>query len=221
MDLRAPIKRLGVIVPYRNREEHLKQFIPYINNFLSDVPHHIYVVEQTEEKPFNRGSLLNIGFLQAKTTCDYVCFHDVDMLPVSADYSYCSAPTHLATNVEQFGYQMPYSQYFGGVTLFNSHDFALINGYHNGYFGWGLEDDDLRLRCFFHGLTVESRQGTFLSLPHPHAEETNLDTRRNRQLFERFYRGDITLLADGLDSLQFTILQEISLPDFSRILVRF
>ncbi len=221
MELESSIKRLGIIVPYRNREEHLKQFIPYMKNFLKDVPYHIYVIEQTDEKPFNRGSLLNIGFLLAKEKCDYVCFHDVDMLPVSADYSYCTVPTHLATHVEQFDYQMPYPQYFGGVTLFNRHDFALINGYHNGYFGWGLEDDDLRVRCFMHGLTIESRAGTFLSLSHPHAEEANPDTQRNRQLFERFYRGDITLLADGLDSLHFTILHESHLQDVSQILVEF
>lgn len=213
-------KKLALIVPYRDRETHLVQFIPYMHQFLNPhIPYRLFIVEQTLEKPFNRGKLLNIGFKLAKNLCDYVCFHDVDMLPTQGDYSYVSQPTHLATHVEQFDFKMPYAHYFGGVTLFNLHDFDLINGYNNDYFGWGLEDDDLRLRCFMHGLSIESREGIFLSLPHEHAKEEDPNTQQNRRRFEKFYEGDAAMLANGLGSLQYEEIKRVENDDFIKVTV--
>jgi len=56
--------KLGVIVPYRDREKHLKKFIPHITDFLNEhtIPFEILVVEQADDLPFNRGRLLNVGF---------------------------------------------------------------------------------------------------------------------------------------------------------------
>ena len=43
--------------------------------------------------------LLNIGFKIAESyECDYVIFHDVDMIPLIVDYSYSDIPLHLATD---------------------------------------------------------------------------------------------------------------------------
>src|SRR5262245_39454385 len=114
-------KRLAVLVPYRDREAHLAEFVPHMRQFLSaqGIPFQIVIIEQADPKPFNRGKLLNVGFSLVKDEVDYVCFHDVDMLPIAADYSYCETPTHLAAQVEQFGWDLPYPEYFGGVVLFD------------------------------------------------------------------------------------------------------
>jgi len=213
------MERLAIIVPYRDREAHLKQFVPHLHRFFGDFPYRLLIIEQAPGAHFNRGKLLNIGFALAKEMCDYVCFHDVDMLPVSADYSYPKNPTHLATHVEQFEFDMPYGRYFDGVTLFNQHDFELVNGYYNGYSGWGLEDDDLRLRCEMHGLTIDSRPGTYLSLQHRHAVENSAEIIRNRDLFERFHSGDATMLADGLNSLEFKTLDRAESAEFIKFTV--
>ena len=93
--------KIGIVVPYRNRREHLNHFIPSISNHLKKqkIPYEIIVVEQADDKPFNRGKLLNIGVERAKKLkCTYVALHDVDMLPMDVDYSYVNRPTHLATN---------------------------------------------------------------------------------------------------------------------------
>ena len=92
--------KLGVIVPYRNRPNQLKHFLNHIKLYLDkkDIDYEIIIVEQTEKNNFNRGKLLNIGFLKAEELkCDYIVFHDIDMLPIDADYSYTSKPTHLIT----------------------------------------------------------------------------------------------------------------------------
>ena len=84
-------KKLGVIVPYRDREEHLAIFKKEITRFLSSrkIPFELIIVNQDNAKLFNRGMLLNIGFKYAEELgCDYVVFHDVDLIPKIADYYY-------------------------------------------------------------------------------------------------------------------------------------
>lgn len=136
--------KLGIVVPYRDRHRHLEKFRPHITEYLEDQGFEftVIVVEQDNASAFNRGMLCNIGFQEAKEQgCNYVVFHDVDMLPVEVDYSYSKHPVHLAT------YDIPFPAYFGGITLFPIEDFEKINGFSNIYWGWGFEDDDLRYRC--------------------------------------------------------------------------
>ena len=120
----------------------------------------IIVVEQSDDKPFNRGKLLNVGFLEAKRLeCNYVVFHDVDMLPVDVDYSYSDIPIHLATNFispPEEKERVLFDTYFGGVTMFPIDVFEDIDGYSNKYWGWGYEDDDLLYRCIKKGVNLET-----------------------------------------------------------------
>jgi len=146
-------KKLGIIVPYRNREEHLKVFLKKMTQYLNarKLNYEIIVVHQDDAKLFNRGMLLNIGFKIAESyECDYVVFHDVDMIPLIVDYSYSDIPLHLATDfktTEGEPKRELFEEYFGGVTLFPTKDFRKIDGYSNKYWGWGFEDTDLLHRC--------------------------------------------------------------------------
>ena len=164
-------QKLGILVPYRNREDHLKYFVPSIKEYLDEcgIPHNIYIIEQGNKKPFNRGKLLNVGYELFKDECDYVCFHDVDLIPQedSCDYSVVHRPTHLASRLSKFNYQLVYDEYFGGVTLFNKNHFELINGFSNEYWGWGYEDDDILYRCRKRGVPLyENRLGKYSKLSH-------------------------------------------------------
>jgi hypothetical protein len=136
--------KLGIIVPYRNRYEHLEEFKKIIKEYFSktDIDYELIIVEQDNAKLFNRGMLCNVGFIESqKYKCDYIAIHDVDMLPIDVDYSYADVPIHLATD------NLPFESYFGGMTLFPTDVFQKINGFSNLYWGWGFEDDDLRYRC--------------------------------------------------------------------------
>ena len=155
--------KLGIIVPYRNREKQLETFVAETRRYLSSkqLNFDIIVVEQEDSGPFNRGLLLNVGFQKAvEQGCDYVVFHDVDMIPEIVDYSYSSFPVHLANRfVDEEGHYSSNTldRYFGGVTMFPVEDFQAINGYANDYKGWGFEDDDLFRRCQEQGFKMSSK----------------------------------------------------------------
>lgn len=153
---------MTIIVPYRDRKSHLDQFIPHMRKYLPDA--RIVVVEQTDDALFNRGLLVNIG---AAFAFDYlnenaIAIHDVDKLPIRADYSYPEKkPRQLVRSLRQ-----PVD-YLGGVTLFNKQHYEKADGFSNAFWGWGGEDNDLLFRCWEAGLLIEQNHGKFIDLPHP------------------------------------------------------
>ena len=177
---------LAIIVPYRDihpaqkRAEHLKRFIPHMKRFLNQrladgtlKDYHIYIIDQSNDnRKFNRGKLLNIGFnLATKRTVggkssndadkvlisrrpilynhDAFIFHDVDLLP-GLDLSRCyitvphRAPLHIA---RVWGRYSNNPKYFGGIMSVTRMQYEKINGYPNNFWGWGGEDDEVQKRC--------------------------------------------------------------------------
>ena len=150
--------KLGICIPYRNRKEHIEKLIPHLTEHLNKqgIEHTFYVGHQIDDKLFNRGAMKNIAAHVAfEDGCDYVAWHDVDMLPYEeADYSYPDKkPVHIATKLSKYEYGLGYDDYFGGVVLFNKKQVEKTNGYSNGYWDWGQEDDDLLWRCHYEKLT--------------------------------------------------------------------
>jgi predicted glycosyltransferase involved in capsule biosynthesis len=222
------MERLSIIVPYRNRKPHLKEFIPHMEKTdqLDGIDYEILIIEQRDEKPFNRGKLLNIGVSLCLEESSYFCFHDVDMLPTKCDYSPCVNPTHLASQVQQFDWKLPYDKYFGGVTLFDKKSFVIINGFNNDYWGWGAEDDDLRFRCESSGISIDRRDGKFLSLNHDknvNSELYNNNLEKYRELKSSKSSEEAVRIinANGLNSLEYEKITEERISQRTRkILVR-
>ena len=151
--------KLGICIPYRNREEHLRKLVPALSKHLTEkgIDYKFYVGHQVDDKLFNRGAMKNIAAeIAFNDGCDYIAWHDVDMLPHSdCDYSYPEeTPIHIATNLEKYNYGIGYDQYFGGVILFTKEQVEKTNGYSNDYWDWGQEDDDLFWRCYYEGYTT-------------------------------------------------------------------
>jgi len=151
--------KLGICIPYRNRKDHIERLIPHLTKHLNEkgIEHTFYVGHQIDDKLFNRGAMKNIAAHYAfEDGCDYVAWHDVDMLGhEESDYSYPEEnPLHIATKLSKYNYGMNYDQYFGGVVLFNKEQAYKTNGYSNEYWDWGQEDDDLFWRCYYEGMTT-------------------------------------------------------------------
>lgn len=153
--------KLGVCVPYRNRELHLNEFVPKVGKYLKNqgIDFQIYFCHQTDDKLFNRGATKNIAAKHAfEEGCDYIVWHDIDMIPEEGcDYSFPEKfPRHIATQISQMGYKLKYHEYFGGAVLFSKEHVEQTNGYSNNYWDWGMEDDDLFWRCHKEGLTNDT-----------------------------------------------------------------
>ena len=152
--------KLGVCVPYRNREAHLEVFVPRVAEYLKMQGIEdfcMYFGHQRDTKLFNRGLTKNVAAKYAfEDGCDYIVWHDIDMIPEEgggADYSYPGdKPVHIATNISQMNYDLKYFEYFGGAVLFTKDQVERTNGYSNEYWDWGMEDDDLFWRCYLEGL---------------------------------------------------------------------
>jgi len=155
--------KLGVCVPYRNREAHLHEFIPKVGKYLKDqgIDFQMYFAHQVDDKLFNRGAMKNIAAKHAfEDGCDYIVWHDIDMIPEDeggCDYSFPKDnPRHIATKISQMDYKLKYHEYFGGAVLFSKEQVENTNGYSNGYWDWGMEDDDLFWRCHLEGYTNDT-----------------------------------------------------------------
>jgi hypothetical protein len=68
-------KKLSVVVPFRDRDEHLKVFVPWMIKNLNEeeIPFHIFIINQGDSKGFNRAKLLNVGFKESESF-DYFSF---------------------------------------------------------------------------------------------------------------------------------------------------
>lgn len=152
--------KLGICVPYRDREVHLREFVPRVSEYLKESGienFQMYFCHQTDKRLFNRGLTKNIAAKYAfDDGCDYIVWHDIDMIPEKgggADYSFPGEfPRHIATNISQMDYNLKYFEYFGGAVLFTKEQVEKTNGYSNEYWDWGMEDDDLFWRCYLEGL---------------------------------------------------------------------
>lgn len=210
-------KKLSLIVPYRHREEHLEKFIPYMKNYLTkqNINYEIIIVEQADTQPFNRAKLMNIGVLNAAKDSEYFIFHDVDLLPINIDYSYCNHTKKLFAFIDdkQFGETI-----FGGATLVPKEIFYDINGFSNNYWQWGKEDDDFLFRHLLKGyIPLFDSKGKFRSLPHEdsmtrdnngnYSDNKNVLTKNknlykaNKKYFSNFKRGFLKQNDDGISSV--------------------
>jgi glycosyl transferase family 7 (putative galactosyltransferase) len=231
-----PRPRLSVIVPYRDRADQLARFLRHITLYFQrdkidkDRPYRITVVEQEAGRPFNIGALRNIGFLLTEAESEQVCFHDVDYLPIWADFRPVDRPTRLLWHgaekvpIEgsaQLFVNHDHKKYFSGVVMFPSAVFRRLNGYSNSYWGWGYEDTDIRTRCRAEGIELGCRDGTFEPIRHAsngYAKDggPSAENQANRAICERNIEAIRTRNAhrdEGLSSLRFEILERGSILD--------
>lgn len=153
------MKNSIIIVPYRDREEHLTTFLNYMRNGkYKDIP--ICIVEQSIGKAFNRGKLLNIGYLENHNYRNYI-FHDVDMLPVDVSY----AIKYTVPIVQLANSDIQLFDYLGGVTRFARVAFKKSGGYNNEYFH-RAEDNEMMFNLKRLGMNVIRKPGKYTYMQH-------------------------------------------------------
>ncbi|CAD7687678.1 unnamed protein product [Nyctereutes procyonoides] len=216
--------KVAIIIPFRNRQEHLKYWLYYLHPILQrqQLDYGIYVINQAGETMFNRAKLLNIGFQEALKDYDYNCFvfSDVDLIPMNDHNAYrCfSQPRHISVAMDKFGFSLPYVQYFGGVSALSKEQFLTINGFPNNYWGWGGEDDDIYNRLVFKGMSV-SRPNAMVGKCRMIRHSRDKKNEPNPQRFDRIAHTKETMLSDGLNTLTYEVLDKERNPLYTKITV--
>ncbi|XP_033763759.1 beta-1,4-N-acetylgalactosaminyltransferase bre-4-like [Pecten maximus] len=205
-------QRVAVIIPYRNRTDHLKSVLHNLHSMLmkQQIDYGIFVIEQAGNNTFNRGVLLNIGYAESIKTYNYTCFifHDVDLIPEDDRIYYgCGHnPRHLSVAMNKYNYRPVYPTYFGGVSQLPKAAIQMINGCSNLYFGWGAEDDDLYDRLVKAGFTIERYSleiSRYIMIKHTR-ETTNAVNPKRTTLLKG---GTSRMQKDGLNSLKYKLLK--------------
>jgi len=181
-------------------------FSRFMISFLSDmgISAHVWVIEQADDLPFNRGQLLNIGFLESRSSSEYAAYHDIDHLPGDAmDYSFFRGVTELHP------YQDGYAMSCGGVTVIDHESFSKINGYGTQFWGWGGEDDSLCARISRNKVPWRTQEGSannWVGLRHKSlVEEGKWDELLHRMNIQSFY-DDIPTRVAGVHQQQYEVL---------------
>lgn len=203
--------KVAIIIPFRNRHEHLKYWLYYLHPILQrqQLDYGIYVINQAGDSTFNRAKLLNVGFQEALKDYDYNCFvfSDVDLIPMDDRNAYrCfPQPRHISVAMDKFGFSLPYVQFFGGVSALSKQQFLTINGFPNNYWGWGGEDDDIFNRIVFKGMSI-SRPNAVIGKCRMIRHSRDRKNEPNPQRFDRIAHTKETMLSDGLNTLTYKVL---------------
>ena len=194
------IPKLVFIVPYRDREQQQIFFKKHMQEILSDynqTEYKIYYIHQTDQRPFNRGALKNIGFLfvKEKYPNDYqnitLVFNDVDTMPLSKNF--LNYETKPGTVKHFYGYTFA----LGGIVSMNAKDFENINGYPN-LWAWGYEDNMLQYRVLqISGLVIDRSQFYPLLDKNILQLKDGLERIVNRGEFDRY----LEKTTEGIDSI--------------------
>ncbi len=177
--------KYSIIIPYRDRLEHLSILIPRLQEIFYHKNYEIIISEQNDNNPFNISAVQNIAYKYC--TGNIIILHQVDYYPTD-DVSYeindqpiLPARKGIFVNRDLLtqrpledipgGYRNWHNEidpnFYGGVVIMRREHWEKINGLNPMYEGWGNEDEDLRERFKWAGYKpIRNQIGTFLCLYH-------------------------------------------------------
>ena len=229
---------ISIIVPYRNRAEHLSKFIPYMKEYLSkdNIQYEIIIVEQLDHISFNRAKLINIGAKLTSQNSQMIVLHDVDTLPQNIDYRPINFPLRPFGSIRENESNIK-DNIFGAVNFIPKEIFFQANGFSNNYWHWGSEDDDFLMRLLLIGaIPFVDDLGQFFSLPHEKSviqtsdgiyqkdekivKELLAKRENNKNIFSNMKRGLLDPTKDGLNSLEYELIEILDMIDYKLIRVK-
>ena len=128
-----------ILVPYRDRLEHMKYFIenycPLLKKYLPNSKV-IFIEQDFSNNYFNRGMLLNIGFDLYKYNTKFFITHDIDIIPNEVIIQELF-------NINDYDVVRIFTggiHSLGGICKFSKESVFDVNGFPNYIWGWGIED---------------------------------------------------------------------------------
>lgn len=142
-------KDMLVVVPYRDRDEHLAAYMANVPSYFKDISCDFLLCELDPGCEWNAGLTCNslINFMIHRQY-KHIYISHVDVYPLT-------------------GWQWPNEGEFitdlgdVGSCLLRTEDFLKVGGYGNNFWGWGGEDDNLYMKLWSKGLTRIKSSSTY------------------------------------------------------------
>lgn len=196
--------KYSIIIPYRDRKEHLETLLPVLFEKFKNETYEIIVSEQNNKDNFQIACVQNVAYNYARG--DILIFHQVDYVP-SDDVSYevtdvpvLPARRGIFLDKDNQSYRNFFDiptgyrkwseeidpRFYGGVICMARNHFEQINGFNPLYKGWGNEDEDLRERFVWANIPVHRNDvGTFYCLYHEdNGDMQNKSVDKQKDFFE-------------------------------------
>lgn len=223
-----------IIVPYRDRLEHMEYFIQNYSPLLKKnlVNSKVIFIEQDfSNKYFNRGMLLNIGFNLYKNKTNFYITHDIDTIATEEIIQEIFS----INNYDAFKIFEPHSLSLGGIAKFSHDSIFSVNGFPNYIWGWGIEDRVLYYRykilkknCKISNYGLHNKTG-FIMLEHKknnnnthpnnYSGKNNISDNENNIFNSNNLDLQINhIMSSGLNNLQYKILERKNINDYIEII---
>lgn len=128
-------KELLIVTPYRNREEHLAEFLKNSPRYFDEqgIDYDILLCELDQVGDWNAGLCVNslIDFINCGRSYNWLYIHHVDVWPSEGNWCFPENNT-IVHNLGDYG-----------SCLLKLEDFLKVNGCCNSFWGWGGEDNEL------------------------------------------------------------------------------
>ena len=209
---------LLVLVPYRDRAQHLRIFLRRVWEPLhAEYPNaRLLIAEQSRDNQrFNRGALLNAAYDYAQSTWGVqparVLLHDVDLVPdarLRRLYHAIPARVEAVAFGQAHGGRYPGRAFFGGITALSGNLFRRAGGFPTTFWGWGGEDDALRRRVIACGARITvPRAGSYRD-----QEQLSLQQKLARVRAARSgcpNRRELRDCTSGLDNTRYRVITRV------------
>ena len=220
--------KINIIIPVMNRELELEDFIINIEPLFKhlNINYRIYIIEQNNNTKFNRGKLLNIGFIEANKDnfANYYYFTDCDIYPLNFNTFNINCYDEI---VHLYGNE----NNLGGVMIINKDNYKLINGHSNNYSGWGLEDNNIMDRAILLGAKINnsnliqrySNKNIFdKKSPEDYQLKKKEMYNKNKKQYDidiKLYKEDKNnIYKDGINTCNYNIIKQTNYKDKSYII---
>ncbi|VDN09068.1 unnamed protein product [Dibothriocephalus latus] len=227
-------EKVAIIVPYRNRSQQLYAFLHHMWPFLSKQrkQYVLIVTEQAGTTAFNRAKLFNVAVRAVKESSndddqlyDINCFilHDVDKVPISPSVVYECGQNFchdICVTTRPYCIFRMYGAFMGAATAFRWEHIKTINGASNLFYGWGGENDDLRIRLKANKIPVDqppAREGMFYEFEREHP--ASVENRREDIGLMDPQNATHRWKTDGINQTRYTLLKRIDYNFFIWLLV--
>ena len=187
------------------RKKELCDWIKNIKNVMkqnSGIIYRIYIIEQSDEKDWNRGILYNAGYYVAATDDRSFLF-----INCNTDYTIPEEPLPDEFYMHKDGFLdlHGYEGGLGSACAFYMDAFEKCNGFPSNFWGWGGEDYAIKKRIDFSGLQIHRPSNLYKKWIKEKQDHPRDDSKNGRNTELANQMTNETMWESGLNNLAYEI----------------